>query len=282
MSGNSSNLLYVHEDNLITKIKTDYNHKKAELEEFKSLFYEPFRRQIEQLPFDELHPGSFDTAAVMLNKYYSDLREFSQKNRISSQSKFGSTLFEELNTYLFKDLPLIKDGTFGIFNKGIFAGLKVISKKNSTRIEQITKDVDFCIGRKAEVTVTGQKDPLTLILPVICVECKTYLDSTMFGEIKSSSRDIRNANPNARTYVLMGYRDLKDEPLLAARQDSALTEMFSLSDHYILNAKGKKVKQKEVNIVPAYLRSYWHEISTSLPEALTEHPSPEGGPLLLK
>ena len=113
----------------------------------------------------------------------------------------------------------------------------------------------FCIGKKVEVEIkykTGQSSDVQIIVPIVAVEVKTYLDATMFGEIKSSSGAIRSASPNSRTYVLMGYKDLKDEHIIAARQDAALTEMFALRA-----GSGMTIDSNA-------LYSYWEEINNAI------------------
>lgn len=267
-------MLYVHENNINGKISqtrdnagrkiNGYKNLKPALEKFKANIYLPFRERIESLVFDEDHLDSFDIAAQNINAYYYELVAFSSRHGVRSQSKFESTFLEEISSYLFKNLPPIQAGTFGIFNKGIYAGLKIDS---SNRIVVIKKDVDFCIGKKACITIDNQ--PQTeLILPIVAVEVKTYLDATMFGEIKSSSKAIRSASPNSRTYVLMGYRDLADEHIVAARQDATLTEMFALREN------------ENSPVLSSVLREYWKEIKSAVESITIDDLVPASGRLL--
>ena len=154
--------------------------------------------------------------------------------------------------------------TFGIFNKGIYAGLKIDSDNH---IVVIKKDVDFCIGKSVNITISNQM-PTELILPIVAVEVKTYLDATMFGEIKSSSKAIRSASPNSKTYVLMGYKDLADEHIIAARQDSTLTEMFALR------------QDAHSPISSATLLEYWREIKNAVDSISSNENIPLVGRLL--
>lgn len=80
------------------------------------------------------------------------------------------------------------------------------------------------------------------------------LDATMFGEVKSSSRAIRSATPNSKAYVLMGYKEIADDHIIAARQDSTLNEMFVLR------------KNVDSPIDAVVLFEYWDEITTALDE----------------
>lgn len=217
-------LLYVHENNIDTKINANYKGLGEKIKKFKEEKYLPMREYILNLKLDNSHKDNFTIAAQKFSEYYKELVNFRIKNDINSQSKWDSTFLEEISSYLFKDIEEIKNAEYGIFNKKIYAGLKINSNKH---IEMITKDVDFCIGKKVTISISGQ-DSVELILPIVAVEVKTYLDATMFGEVKSSSKSIRSASPNSNTYVLMGYKNIANEHLIAARQDSTLTEIFIL------------------------------------------------------
>ena len=241
-------MLYIHENNLLNKISSDYKGHGNVIKAFYEKEYLPVRTALESLSFTERNKASFKKAADIINSYYSEIESFSRKYSITSQSKFASTFLEEISTYLFMDIPEIKSGEFGVFNKKIYAGLKIDKDR---RIGLITKDVDFCIGKKVSISIDGM--PSTdLILPVVAVEVKTYLDATMFGEIKSSSKAIRSASPNSKTYVLMGYKCLADEHIIAARQDATLSEMFVL----------RKNEHSPIDAEVLYL--YWKEIVDSI------------------
>ncbi len=257
-------MLYVHENNLLNKISSNYKGCGAKIKDFYEKKYLPVRSALETLSFKEKNKNAFEKAAKIINEYYKEIDAFSHKYSITSQSKFASTFLEEISTYLFKDIPEIKTGEFGVFNKKVYAGLKIDKDK---RIGLITKDVDFCIGKKVNISIDGQ--PATeLILPIVAVEVKTYLDATMFGEIKSSSKAIRSASPNSKTYVLMGYKCLADEHIIAARQDSTLSEMFVL-------------RQNENSLIDAEaLYLYWYEIVEAIKDITTDDEITVPGKLL--
>lgn len=244
---------YIHENNLLNKISSNYKGLKNEINIFYKNKYLPVKNTLNSLSFSKSNISAFTTATKIINDYYKEIESFSSKYSITSQSKFASTFLEEISTYLFKDIPEIKTGEFGVFNKKIYAGLKIDKTK---KIGLITKDVDFCIGKKVSISIDGGS-ATELILPIVAVEVKTYLDATMFGEIKSSSKAIRSASPNSKTYVLMGYKCLADEHIIAARQDSVLTEMFSLR------------KNEHSPIEADVLRNYWEEICKVISDVST-------------
>ena len=241
-------MLYIHENNLKNKISSNYNGLKVEIENFYIEKYLPMRSSILALEFSDLQRANFSVATNIFNNYYTELLAFSKKHGIKSQSKFESTFLEEISVYLIKDIQEIKENKLGIFNKRIYAGLKI---DGNHRIEIITKDVDFCVGKRVEISIDSQPKA-ELILPIIAVEVKTYLDATMFGEVKSSSKSIKSASPNSRTYVLMGYKNIADEHIIAARQDSVLNEIFVLRK----NANSPM----DANVV----FNYWQELEQSI------------------
>ena len=171
-------MIYVHENNLLNKIRMNYNGKGKEIEEFYNEVYLNYKNQLAILNYKSCDLEVFEKAAILIDEYLLEIEIFSYKNRITSQSKFRSTFIEEISTYLFSTLPLIEGKTFGIYNKNIFAGMKINSRMH---IDILSKDVDFCIGKKVSLILDGVQT-LQIIIPIVCVEVKTYLDATMFGE----------------------------------------------------------------------------------------------------
>lgn len=247
-------MLYIHQSNLDTKIESNYHGKATEIRKFKVDYYEPFRKAMSAIDFTNPTIADFKEATRLINVYAKHLSEFARNNGITSQSKFESTLLEEISVYLFKDIPEIKQQRLSFFNKGVYAGLKI---NPDLSLDIVKKDVDFCIGKKVTMTIEHQQ-PVTLTMPIVSVEVKTYLDATMFGEVKSSSKTLKSATPNSKAYVLMGYKCLADEHILAARQDSTLDEMFVLRE-----GEGKPID-------PYALYLYWSEIVNAI-KTVTSH-----------
>lgn len=245
----------VHGTNIETKINNNYNGREKELRKFKQQFYEPMRSRVETF---DLTTGRhiFVILSDILNDYREKLHSFAKRYNIKSQSKFESSFLEEISYYLFHRLDVIQSQKLSIFNKGIYAGLKI---NEDLSIDVIKKDVDFCIGKKVVITIE-QQSPITLIIPAVSVEVKTYLDATMFGEIKSSSKTLKSATPNSKAYVLLGYKCIADEHILAARQDATLDEIFVLQNH-----EGDKIDADT-------LYDYYKEIENTL-SSITNPPT---------
>lgn len=214
--------LFVHDSNLKTKIKDDYHHKKNELSVFYKNEYLPVHDLLEKLCKNPT--TNFVDITNTINEYLRKLSKFSNANKITAQSKFRSTFLEEISAYLFANVKEIKSGLYGVYNKKVYTGMKI---EPNGEVSILTKDVDFCIGKKINIKIDNQSS-FEIIIPIVAVEVKTYLDATMFGEVQFSAKAIKNATPNARTYVLMETNQVGKEKILAARYDNTINELFVL------------------------------------------------------
>ena len=67
------------------------------------------------------------------------------------------------------------------------------------QIAVITKDVDFCIGKRFVLTLGRQH--LEIIIPLVAVEVKTYLDATMYNEVQFAMQTIKNATKRTHLFI---------------------------------------------------------------------------------
>ena len=246
-------MLFIHESNFKNKININYKGIGALIEDFYLNEYLKTKMELMNIDFTHADSNTFKKATDIINEYYRKLNKFINDNDITSQSKFRSTFLEELSSYLFEDNEYIKTGKLGIFNKGIYAGMKI---GNDLKINIMKKDVDFCIGKKVKMKIEDQE--FEIILPVVAVEVKTYLDATMFGEVQYSSKLIKNATPNAKTYVLMETNQVGDDKIISARYDNVLNEMFVLR------------LDEESLIEYSVLEDYYNEIISDIADIAVE------------
>ena len=240
-------MLYIHENNFKNKIHNNYGGVGEKIKEFYENVYLKTKMKLLEFDFSNSDENTFREATNVINDYYEKLNAFTREHNITSQSKFRSTFLEELSTYLFQDNEYIKNGRLGIYNKGIYAGIKI---GNDLKVNIMKKDVDFCIGKKVTITIENQN--FEIILPIIAVEVKTYLDATMFGEVQFSSKLLKSATPNVKTYVLMETNQVGNDKIISARYDKVLDEMFVL-------------RFNEQSLIEfAVLEDYYNQISTDI------------------
>ncbi len=184
-------------------------------------------------------------------KDFLDQQHYAEK--FDSRSNLHSSVLEEFLYYLFKDL--VQDfgenaliGKSHTFKDIFFVPPKYseMLKRPYARIEK--KDHDFVIGATiqasleaapppeqddnsgemltifkeepetySEVTVTGNTETHIFDIPVVAIECKTYLDKTMLEGSSRAAEDLKARNPNSLYLVVMEWIKLTIAPRVNVR-----------------------------------------------------------------
>jgi hypothetical protein len=194
------NFLY-HESNLTGKISHNYKELGEEFQEFKSTKYDGYKR--DQLAITGIDSGSIQSKTRLLDNYLRSVDSFMQqieeqrRVKITPQSKFRPTVLEEFCGFLFKEIQEITSMGLGFFNKRVFVGI-TLDKTGNAVVK--TKDIDFCIGKQFDVEI-GERHH-NIIIPLVAIECKTYIDKTMFSESQFTAQKMKQGSPNVRVYVV--------------------------------------------------------------------------------
>jgi hypothetical protein len=216
------NNFYFHENNLQNKINNNYRHEGESLKKFKDDCYDLYKKN--QNKITDIDKEAIEDKVIFLSNYYEAFDKFNEGNWITHQSKCKPTILEEFCGYLFKDLPIIKELDLNFFNKKIYAGLTI---NHYGKVDIKTKDVDFCIGKKIEAKIVEEN--YEFIVPIIAIECKTYLDKTMFNEAQFSSQKLKYGSPNVRTYILSHANQVRLSEIPRKGQ-SSIDQLFIISD----------------------------------------------------
>lgn len=186
---------FVHEDNLEAKIRTNYKKRGLDFQNFKLRVYTPYK--VAQLEIKAMTKEAVSRKVKLLEDYFQKADSFNRGNWISFQSKFRPTILEEFCGYLFKDLPQINFLGLTFFKKGVYAGLD-IDRDGRVRIK--TKDIDFCIGKVVEAEFGGSRYEIRI--PIVGIECKTYIDNTMFSEAQFTAQKLKGGSPGIKVFVI--------------------------------------------------------------------------------
>ena len=214
---------FYHEWNLQGKINNNYGNKSDVFIKFKEKYYDPYKQN--QSMINTIDKNSIIKKVKFLNKYYKKMDLFLEKKGwITTQSKIRSTVLEEFCGFLFKDLPIIKKLELDFFNKRVYAGVAI---NNEGKVFPKTKDIDFCIGKQIDVDFGGEKH--TIIIPLIAIECKTWLDKTMFSEAQFTSQKLKQGTPNVKVYVLAGYSGI-DKKEVPSKGQTPIDQVFLIGD----------------------------------------------------
>ncbi|HBW32090.1 MAG TPA: Bpu10I family restriction endonuclease, partial [Nostoc sp. UBA8866] len=215
---------------------------------------------------------------------------------------FINSLLEEFLYYLFKDL--VQDfgqnaliGKSHTFKDIFFVPPKYseMLKRPYARIER--KDHDFVIGATvqasleaapppeqdntpgeilailkeepdtySEVTVTGNIETHIFDIPVVAIECKTYLDKTMLEGSSRAAEDLKARNPNSLYLVVMEWikltndvnlRKYKVDQIYVLRQQKNTDREFRYESTYIKNSINPTVVQHLFKKVQHHLIKDW-------------------------
>lgn len=253
-------MIYPHEDNLDKKIADapEGSEKRNDLLELKQRYSE-YRRAMQAINYATKDIADYNVAATEMNSYLIEVDAVCERQGIKSQGKLRSTVLEELSVYMFERYPAVLEGNMEIFNKKIYAGIVVDSSLN---YKILTKDVDFCIGKTASLSINGNTTS-NVRFPFVCVECKTYLEATMNHDVLFSGTQIKTASPEAKTYVLMEYQDeISPNHPIPASYKYAIDKRFNLRD--CKRPSGRGGYRSVTPIVGQHILDYYIEIESAL------------------
>jgi len=206
-----------------------------------------------------------------LNQY----KDFVLENsKFSSQSKFESTILEEFIFWLFYDeignynTDRLNGGSIKAYCNIYFSPKSMKDFINKPSLYQNTKDQDFAIYRvvklKSDETVEEE-----LKVPVVSIECKTYLDKTMLEGSIATAEKIKLGNPHARFYIVTERYEVKSDVDIAYTK---IDQIFVLRKQFQcrngeLNPIYPDVVWKLYNEVVGYLGSSWADVKTKVEES---------------
>lgn len=255
---------FYHGSNIEAKISGNYKDKGSLFQEFKEKYYSPFRE--EQLKIHEYDDTAIRKRTELLALYYRDIDKFNSGGWVSSQSKLRSTVIEEFCGYLFLRIPELEQLGLDFFNKHIFSGM-AISNEGDPIIK--TKDVDFCIGKKFNVDIGGIIKEL--IIPLIAIECKTYVDKTMFNEAQFSAQKLKQGSPNVRTFIIAGRNEI-DKLEIPIKGQTPIDQIF------IIGGDGTT----HIEVDHDAILEFYHEVREILQNFSNLRNIPNTGKLLLE
>jgi len=206
-----------------------------------------------------------------LNEY----KGFVIKNsKFSSQSKFEPTILEEFIFWLFYDeirsysTDKINGGSIKAYCNIYFSPQSMNDFISNPSFFQNTKDQDFAIYRsvklKADETIEEE-----LKIPVVSIECKTYLDRTMLEGSIATAEKIKLGNPHARFYIVTERYEVKSDVDIAYTK---IDQIFVLRKQFqCRNGKLNPIYHDVVwNLyreILDYLHSPWADVETKVKES---------------
>jgi hypothetical protein len=234
-------------------------------------------------PLEKPSPQDNDTVTQrvkLLEEYKDFLDQQLYAEKFDSRSNLHSSVLEEFIYYLFKDL-VASFGDHALIGKSrtfkdvFFAppSYTEMLKRPYAMVEP--KDHDFVIGTTVEASFRsrtppdrnpdpgGQKDLITeepsnynvvavtkdaethlFDIPAVAIECKTYLDKSMFEGSSRAAEELKARNPNALYIVVMEWiklaesanpRKYKVDQLFVLRRQKNTDREFRYASDYEKN-----------------------------------------------
>ena len=187
------NTSYQHWSNINNKLNSDKLSSKQN--QFLSRCIE------EYLKYDEnFDINNIDKMTQAWNNYLqyvrlNNINKETGKALFTAQSKFEPTILEESIFRMFKCFVdnTIKASSIKAYCNMYFAPLDFKQFKKDTTYRFNVKDQDFALYKDVEVLIGTTKQ--TIPVPIVAIECKTYLDKTMLEGSIATAEKIKNGNP---------------------------------------------------------------------------------------
>jgi hypothetical protein len=205
---------------------------------------------------DELNQQLVNQHVQFFNDYKDILDQAIYAEKFDSRSRLHSSALEEFFTHLFKDLADASGmdiiGSIRTVNDFFLPGVGPFELK----LEQ--KEQDFAIACSASLSLSAEVNPESINhsieLPCVIIECKTYLDKTMLGEIVTASNKLKERFPAVLHIIAAEY--------LKLTEDINMKKYNSIDQIYVL--RREKNVDREVRLSEDYTRNnifeetVWH------------------------
>lgn len=197
------------------------------------------------------------------NKYNNFIKN-NNKNIFTSQSKFESSIIEESIYRIFKKFEddIIKVGSTKTYLNMYYSANNFDDFKNYGVFKYNIKDMDFAIYKEVKLRIGNDHKEKTINIPIIAIECKTYIDKTMLESSVATAEKIKNGNPYCKFYIVTGtYEVDKNIDIIISPH---IDQIYVLRKDNINNDIDKDVIKKLYEDVDNYLHSTWNNIDNNI------------------
>jgi len=208
--------------------------------------YERYRRIIDSV--SNLDEDSIRITVNALNEYRKSALPVFDKLNNAGQKALGYTIMEEYFYLLFQkkiaQMAIQLDNLF-IGKGNSYVSLSFAPRSFSDVFEEPspyihTKDQDFMLGVNVEVSVKSNQKQTSesTVIPVVAIECKTYLERNMLDSCAATASRLKNAMPYCIYIVAAEYMKMSD----------ASPELTDIDEVYILcRAKNTERERRKKN-----------------------------------
>ena len=187
---------------------------------------------------------------VLYNQYKDFIDQQHYAEKFDSRSNLHSSVLEEFIYYLFRDLVESYSTEALIGKSHAFKDIFFMPRnyaemvtKPHARIER--KDHDFVIGVNIDASMkcsgSDITEQLSIQVPAVAIECKTYLDKTMLEGSSTAGAQLKTRNPYALYIVVAEWLKLTENVNL---------KKYQVDQIYVI--RKQKNTDREFRYLPSY------------------------------
>lgn len=269
-----------HASNIITKYndlcdKVAKNNKEKQQWIALPLIAEKYLTYLEEnLSLIGYSDSIIEQRVKLLNDYYNFIHKNDFDNIFSAQGKFRPTILEEFLFIIFKDLvadyqqkyesKTLTSGSVKAYTNLYFKAKSFDDFICCPDVAVNKKDQDYAIYRTFDFLIQDTKQNITLQVPAVAIEAKTFIDKTMLDGIIATAEKVKNGNPYT---LFISVSELYD---VASDVDPAYSRIDQI---YVLRKTKRKSGWQNIdpevvkllfNDVQKHLQRPWSDVQTKM------------------
>lgn len=193
-------------------------------------------------------------------------KESGNKYGFTSQSQLHSSVIEEFMYYLFKDIGKLANkhiywGRTQAYTNLYFAPPSIDAFEESSNIVINVKNQDFSISKevvlKSRVLNNENWQENKIYVPIVSIECKTYLDKTMYEGSVSTAEKIKKGNPYC---IFLIVTETYEVSLDVDPKYSSIDQIYVLRKESRKNPIFEDVVWDLFQFVESHINSDWYNV----------------------
>lgn len=269
---------FIHGDNIETKRRSEKGDTNLRyLDEIKPR-YDKWLQEIDKLSQDR-SKSSIVQMVKNLNAYkdFIDQPKFRKEkgnpHGFTSQSKLHSTVLEEFMYHLLAPIPSLRGkhleyGPTNAYSNLYFAPRSLDAFEKDSGLTVNTKDQDFAISKKIRLHTILQEgtkpEQQDINVPIVSIECKTYLDKTMYEGSVATAEKIKKGNPYSLFLIVTETYEV------ASSVDPAYSEIDQI---YVLRKQSQREARQPIQAdivldlyehVRRHLAGEWRDVAARI------------------
>jgi hypothetical protein len=261
---------FIHGDNISHKIASEKKPQNQKL--LREIDVRYFKWKEETLKITGTSESDIKKRVKLLNDYKSFInqskfrKEKGQRYGFTSQSQLHSSVIEEFTYYLFKDIGKLSNkhinwGRTEAYTNLYFAPPNIDEFENNSNIVINVKNQDFSISKevilRSRVKNSKNWQENKIYVPIVSIECKTYLDKTMYEGSVSTAEKIKKGNPYCIFLIVTETYEVR---LDVDPKYSSIDQIYVLRKEKATNPICVDVVYDLFKYVESHINSDWYNI----------------------